>query len=102
MVRLLREVLMQVKAEGVVRTALDRIEQCNCKTNHLMDELAKLVAEGSFSVKNAAIIKGDELDASNLDEKPLAQLMERIGWRQEWVEQRRRSAARVGESEAAL
>ncbi|KAI9858315.1 MAG: hypothetical protein M1813_007590 [Trichoglossum hirsutum] len=102
MVQLLREVLTEVKTEGVVHIVIDRVEQCNCKIHHLMDELAKLVGEESCSVKIAAIIEGDEWDTSNLEEKPLAHVMKRVGWRQERIlsVERRKLNAMAGDGES--
>ncbi|KAI9761888.1 MAG: hypothetical protein M1840_001541 [Geoglossum simile] len=102
MVQLLREVLVEFKAEGVVHIVLDRVEQCDCKTHHLMDELAKLAGEQSCSVKIVAIIDGEEWDTSNLEESLLIHVMKRVGWRQERISptERRKRNAPAGDDEA--
>jgi hypothetical protein len=86
MVQLLREVLAEFKDTGMVYIILDRVDQCSCRTRYLMDELAKLVGDGSYAVKIVTVIAeedGDEWDVDNLDEKVSTHVMRKIGWRQQ-------------------
>lgn len=55
MIRLLRDVLAQVKDVGTTFIILDRLDLCEGKISVLMDEFAKLVGDLECNVKIAAI-----------------------------------------------
>lgn len=86
-VQLLREALTAVNKQDTRKLyiILDRVDQCDCKTTYLMNELAKLVRDDSCKVKIAVVndtAYGMDWVTEKLDKGTLEHVMSRVEWRQ--------------------